>query len=855
MARTSLSRWLSFLILRERRRKNNAAASSGQVEYIQTAVSVALLLVQSLLVNNFTEQQHITIDNFTVEIDCGDDFNLEQDPENDGNLDRIIESVTLVEFLPSKRDDSMQANGAAQSDDLLREIGTILHEIFCRGTKPRVSPTLSSSDDEMDADDNEEHQDDVDQPGAEKGRTKHSMRIAQKMLRRANISSVDEHLLSYGVPKNLCRLVIDLVRGEGNEETKFLSVEDVAAELMQVISKPALFLYEADEGNKGQLSFKTTLYGRRNEAARFLRAAALVSLDMRGTFVKQLVLVEGLPGAGKTHFVESLIRPLSGVEWIYIHAKFDLQSQPLSVVTSAFNRFFLNILADRNEQEYVTMVTSYLQRNLSSSAIVSLCDLIPSLRILFPSILRRVVSDEDLSAQSGRNTDDDDEFASSSQISRIRLHVLFRMLISAVCSVGRPLALFLDDLQWADDRSMELLSALLERDHLQELYDDGGTHCLFIGSFRSNEISENLHACFDNFEQSTSVDVTKIQLGGLTRVDSNIMISEVLQLPTRLTSPLNNVVQRKTTGNPFHIITFMHSLVKDSILNYSLSEKRWVWDIDAVKTTSIDKTVLELLARRLIELPEKVVDALKVISCLAPKVDDTIMKLLYTSPDSREEFIACLDLAVGENILEKNEDNAYSFVHDMLKQSTYAVMSEEEKGKQHFWIGMHLTANNNSADTDESNALIFSGADQINAANSYGITEENLHIEFAELNLKAGKMSIYVSDFQSALYYTKAGVSFLHGWQGGPNYDLSLQLYESAALVCFTNTEIKLMQMYLGILFKNAKCFEDSLHGYLVMVQAMLSQSKLEQATEKILFILKGENIMQPKPFMRCIAA
>jgi predicted ATPase len=460
-----------------------------------------------------------------------------------------------------------------------------------------------------------------------------------------------------------------------------------------------------------------------------------------------------------------------------------------------------------------------------------------------------------LSAQSGRNTDDDDEFASSSQISRIRLHVLFRMLISAVCSVGRPLALFLDDLQWADDRSMELLSALLERDHLQELYDDGGTHCLFIGSFRSNEISENLHACFDNFEQSTSVDVTKIQLGGLTRVDSNIMISEVLQLPTRLTSPLNNVVQRKTTGNPFHIITFMHSLVKDSILNYSLSEKRWVWDIDAVKTTSIDKTVLELLARRLIELPEKVVDALKVISCLAPKVDDTIMKLLYTSPDSREEFIACLDLAVGENILEKNEDNAYSFVHDMLKQSTYAVMSEEEKGKQHFWIGMHLTANNNSADTDESNALIFSGADQINAANSYGITEENLHIEFAELNLKAGKMSIDVSDFQSALYYTKAGVSFLHGWQGGPNYDLSLQLYESAALVCFTNTEIKLMQMYLGILFKNAKCFEDSLHGYLVMVQAMLSQSKLEQATEKILFILKGENIMQPKPFMRCIAA
>jgi predicted ATPase len=387
------------------------------------------------------------------------------------------------------------------------------------------------------------------------------------------------------------------------------------------------------------------------------------------------------------------------------------------------------------------------------------------------------------------------------------------------------------------------LSALLERDHLQELDDDHGTHCLFVGSFRSSEVNDNLHVCIDNFEQSTSVDVTRIHLGGLTRVESNIMLSEVLQLPTRLTSSLNDVVQRKTTGNPFHIITFMHSLVKDSILNYSLSDKRWIWDIDSVKTTSIDETVLELLVRKLIELPEKVVDALKVLSCLAPKVDDAIMKHLYTSSDSRRQFIECLDLAVGQNILEKNEDNEYSFVHDMLKQLAYSVMSEEEKGKQHFWIGMQLTANN-SGDTDECNALVFSGADQINAAKSYGITEENLHIKFAELNLKAGKMSIDVSDFQSALTYLKEGVSFLHGWQAGHNYDLSLQLYESAALACYTNADIELMQKYLGILFGNAKCFEDKLHGYLVMIQAMLNHDKHVEATEKILFILEGENIM-----------
>jgi len=513
----------------------------------------------------------------------------------------------------------------------------------------------------------------------------------------------------------------------------------------------------------------------------------------------------------------------------------------LSVVTSAFNRFFTNILANRNEQEYVNRVVASLQRTLTSSAIVSLCDLLPSIRVLFPALLRRVVSSDDLTVQSGVVAEDD--FASGSQMSRIRLHFLLRKLISALCSVERPLALFFDNLQWADDRCMELLAALMERDHLQELDNNDDSHCLFVASFRNNEANDSLLSYLNDFDQSTSVDVTKIQLGGLEKVDSNIMISEVLRLPARLSSPLNDLVQRKTTGNPFHIITFLQSLVKDSILNWSLSEHRWVWDIEAVKSTSIDKTVLDLLARKLSQLPDNIVNALKVLSCLGPKVDDALMKYLYTSLESRQEFIACLDSAVGENILETNGDNEYSFAHDMLRHSAYAVMSEEEKGEKHFWIGMRLMANV-SADTGEFNTIIFSIVDQLNIANSYDVTEEALHIKFAELNLKTGKISIDVSDFRSALSFMQAGVTLLHGWQDEQYYDLCVQLYESAALVSYVNRDIGLMQKYLKVLFENAHCFEDRLNGYLVMIQSLMSNGKQREAVSKILFVLGGESVL-----------
>jgi hypothetical protein len=230
--RIALRKWLSFLILRETRKHdaytredNNGDANNNnnfvkkkkqaQLEYIETAVCVAIHLVQSLILTIVTQQ--ITIDNFSVVIEDSGDIILEENPE-DENLQKIIQSITELEFAsaPSRKDDSVHDanNGEQQVDDdkLLREVGTIFHQLFCRGVKPPISTTNVPSSDEGEGDEDGDHHGDSEQTGAEKGRSKHSIRVAQKMLRRASISSLDEHMLRYGVPKSLCRLVIDLIR-------------------------------------------------------------------------------------------------------------------------------------------------------------------------------------------------------------------------------------------------------------------------------------------------------------------------------------------------------------------------------------------------------------------------------------------------------------------------------------------------------------------------------------------------------------------------------------------------------------------------------------------------------------------
>eukprot|EP00984_Skeletonema_dohrnii_P026336 scaffold15686_cov81-Skeletonema_dohrnii-CCMP3373.AAC.1 len=204
--RISLHQWLSFLTLLERRKNEDCREQHGdtnnnfvkkkeavQLEYIETAVSVALLLVQSLIGSTSPlDALQITIDNFTVVIDDTGDaklllllLNVEENPDNE-NLQRIVESVSHLEFTPSiQNDSSAHAGGERQQSDnhVLREVGTVLHQLFCRAMKPPIVSIDVSSPDDGDSD--EDHKDDIEQPGAEKRRAKHSLRVAQKMLRKA----------------------------------------------------------------------------------------------------------------------------------------------------------------------------------------------------------------------------------------------------------------------------------------------------------------------------------------------------------------------------------------------------------------------------------------------------------------------------------------------------------------------------------------------------------------------------------------------------------------------------------------------------------------------------------------------
>jgi predicted ATPase len=159
--------------------------------------------------------------------------------------------------------------------------------------------------------------------------------------------------------------------------------------------------------------------------------------------------------------------------------------------------------------------------------------------------------------------------------------------------------------------------------------------------------------------------------------------------------------------------------VNEKVLTYSLVERRFVWDILAVKAASIHKDIVGFLKRKLLSLPRSVQESLKVISCFGSQVDTDIIEKLHSS-ETLQSFMEDLKCAVNESIL-KTSGRFYFFTHDSIQQAAYELMSLEEQRECHCYIGSELLKNI-SASREPTFLFMFDAVDQLNISKAMGVT-------------------------------------------------------------------------------------------------------------------------------------
>src|SRR5262249_14654311 len=153
--------------------------------------------------------------------------------------------------------------------------------------------------------------------------------------------------------------------------------------------------------------------------------------------------------------------------------------------------------------------------------------------------------------------------------------LVFRRFLGAFARSEHPLALFLDDLQWLDAATLDLLEDLLTEPDVR--------HLLLIGAYRDNEVNPT-HPLMRKLEalRQAQVRVQEISPPPLERGDLGQLVADALHCTPEHAAPLTQLVHDKTGGNPFFVIQFLATLAEEGLLSFEQDDARWCWNLNRI---------------------------------------------------------------------------------------------------------------------------------------------------------------------------------------------------------------------------------------------------------------------------------
>ncbi|MET0534853.1 MAG: AAA family ATPase [Steroidobacter sp.] len=488
-----------------------------------------------------------------------------------------------------------------------------------------------------------------------------------------------------------------------------------------------------DHDTPDRLMIPERLYGRDREIDTLLTAFDRIVAGSR----PEMVLVSGYSGIGKSAVVNELHKPLVPPRGLFASGKFDQYKRdiPYATLAQAFQSLIRPLLS-RNEDE-LRRWRDALREALDPNASL-IVELVPE--------LKHIIGEQPPVPQL------------APQEAQRRFQLVFRRFISVFARPEHPLALFLDDLQWLDAATLDLLEDLLTRTDLQ--------HLLLIGAYRDNEVSAThpLIRKLDAIRQA-GAKLQDIVLAPLTRDDLRQLLSDSLRCELERAEPLAQLLHEKTTGNPFFAIQFIATLADEDLLAFDYAKGRWAWDLNRIRAKGYTDNVVELMVGKLARLQPTTQNALQQFACMGNRAEFDMLRMVY--PGSAEELHDHLWEAVRAGLIFRSEDS-YRFLHDRVQEAAYSLIPNELRAEAHLHIGMLLAEHTPADKRDEA---VFEIVNQLNRGSHLVDSVEDRE-RVADLNLIAGRRAKISTAYASALKYLSAGRALLTEETWTRNYEL-----------------------------------------------------------------------------------
>lgn len=354
------------------------------------------------------------------------------------------------------------------------------------------------------------------------------------------------------------------------------------------------------------------------------------------------VLVEGDPGIGKTHLLNSAADTAAreGMRVLRGGAS-DAAGMPPYL-------------------PFLEALDPYIRSTSPETLRGQAADLAPILTTIFPELAVRL---GDLSTG----------YPLPAEQARLRLYQAVAQFMEAIAS-DSGLLLILDDLHWADPASFDLLCHIARH--------RPGSRVLVLGAYRVGEIthhaaSERARADLNRLRVLTTIALHPLSAQEIAELSASI-------LGARLDPAASRLVYEHSEGNPF----FAEELLRgwaDSGLFHQAGE---VWGLAGVGVPALPSGIAGAVRQRFTGLSSETLDLLRTAAIIGRSFEASLLaEVSGLEVDRVEDLLAEASRA---HLLDHGQSGRFSFSHDKIRECLYEDMTALRRQRLHGFIGRAL---------------------------------------------------------------------------------------------------------------------------------------------------------------------
>ncbi|MFH1007614.1 MAG: AAA family ATPase [Candidatus Latescibacterota bacterium] len=490
--------------------------------------------------------------------------------------------------------------------------------------------------------------------------------------------------------------------------------------------------------------FVSRMVGREQEAD-----VILAEYEEAGKGAFRSLFISGLPGIGKTRLIQELQKPIVQHRGYFSSGKFDVYRKniPYSALIQAFRNLMRTFLTESDERvaRWKGRITEALEKNGKVVA-----DVIPELAVLIgpqPEV-------NPLPPVESRN----------------RFHDAFGRFLSCLASEENPLVLFVDDLQWCDVASFDLLANILanSREH---------PYLFLIGAYRHNEVdsSHPLTKLVGNIREKAQ-PLKEIRLCPLETRHCHEMVSHILNSPLSQTVDLAHFIAQLTEGNPLFVSESLSYLHNEDLI-FLDERRRWQWNLGKIRQSNMPSSVVALFSSKVQKLPPDTIDMLEYCACLGNRF--TSYEVALVRETTLLNTFEMLKPALGQGLLMENR-NELQFVHDRVQEAVLSAIEPERRQQIHWQIGQHLLSTiPKEADLEKLDGL-FTIVSHLNMGRERTPETETAYL-LSDINFHAGNKALDALATEAANEYFQESLTLLPDACWEVQYERTFKIFQKLA--------------------------------------------------------------------------